>query len=160
MAEVAIEQTAVTRKKAQRGGRLRPPAPFKHENPNIDKGKVFVTLGQTDLIRGVVQCVKSGEGDNNLHSHTGMDSFWMVLKGEVTFYGPEKDQVMGVYGPHEGLIMPRNNAYWFASTGEQDLELLQVTGLANDVKNERVNLEPERAGVGPGKTIHVDGRVK
>jgi len=160
MAEVATDDSKSTRKKAQRGDRIRPPAPFKHQNPGIDEGKVFVTLGQTDLIRGVVQCVKAGEGDNNLHSHTGMDSFWMVLKGEVTFYGPENDEVMGVYGPHEGLIMPRNNAYWFASTGEEDLELLQVTGLAHDVKNERINLEPEHEKVGPGKTTHVDGRVR
>ena len=31
----------------------------------------------------------AGEGgENNLHSHKGMDGFWMVLSGKVKFYGP------------------------------------------------------------------------
>ena len=157
MAEVAIEQTTVTRKKAQRGGRLRPPAPFKHENPNIDKGKVFVTLGQTDLIRGVVQCVKSGEGDNNLHSHTGMDGFWMVLRGAVRFYGPG-DEVLGEFGVHEGIVMPRNTEYWFESCGDEDLELLQVVAFDRDVKNERVDVNERKFDFGSAQRF--DGRVR
>ena len=44
MAEQALA-TESTRKRASRKDRLRPPVPFKHENPNIDEGKVFVALG-------------------------------------------------------------------------------------------------------------------
>ena len=160
MAETAVAEKPA-RKRASKGNRLRPPAPFRHQKPDtLETGKTFITLGQTDLIRGVVQIVKKGDGDNNLHSHTGMDSLWMVLKGEVTFYGPGKDDFMGVYGPDEGIVMPRNNTYWFASTGDVDLELLQVSGFANDVKNERVDVEEQKEGVGPGKVNHIDGRIK
>ena len=55
-----------------------------------------MSLCQTDIIRGAVQVVQEG-GDNNLHSHTGMDGFWMVLKGAVRFYGPG-DEVLGEFG--------------------------------------------------------------
>ena len=123
---------------------------------NQQAGKAMVRLCQSDLIRGMVQVVKHGEGDNNLHLHTGMDSVWFVLKGRVKFYG-EDDKVMGEFGPGEGILMPRNNAYWFAAEGDEDLELLQVSAYDRDVKNERVDLEEQRFAVGTAE--HFDGRT-
>ena len=49
-------------------------------------GKAIVQLAGSDIIRGRVQVVREG-GENNLHSHRGMDGFWMVLAGRVRFYG-------------------------------------------------------------------------
>ena len=142
----------------QRGSqRVRPPQTFKFEAPaNRKSGKTIVSLCQTDIIRGAVQVVKSGEGDNNLHSHTGMDGFWMVLKGRVRWYGPG-DEVLGEFGPHEGIVMPRNAQYWFQSIGEDDLELLQVAAFDRDVKNERVDFAPQRFDVGSAE--YVNGRT-
>ena len=104
----------------------------------------------------IEEIVKNGEGDNNLHLHTGMDSIWFVLKGRVKFYG-EDDVALGEYGPQEGLIMPRNNVYWFAAVGNEDLELLQCVGYDRDVKNERVDMAARKWEV--NTTEHIDGRV-
>ena len=163
MADVAVSTDTDTekRRKAREAkaakARVRPPQAFKYNNPGRDGGKTIVSLGQTDVVRGLVQIVKKGEGDNNLHLHTGMDSIWFVLKGRVKFYG-EDDVELGEYGPQEGLIMPRNNVYWFASTGDEDLELLQCVGYDRDVKNERVDVAERKWEV--NTTEHIDGRVE
>ncbi len=158
MADTAISADTEKRRKARQGKkmRLRPPQPFRYENPGTGAGKTIINLAQSDVVRGLVQVVKAGEGDNNLHLHTGMDSVWFVLKGRVKFYGPE-DAVIGEYGPHEGLLMPRNNPYWFAAVGDEDLELLQIIGMDLDVKNERVDLAERKWQV--GSTEHIDGRL-
>lgn len=164
MAEIGAETAVLTdpekrrrqrRSKAKKQG-VRPPQPFRYENPGRDAGKTIVNLGQSDVVRGLVQVVKPGKGDNNLHLHTGMDSVWFVLKGRVRFYGPE-DAVIGEYGPQEGLLMPRNNPYWFAAVGDEDLELLQVIGIDRDVRNERVDLAERKWEV--GSTEQIDGRA-
>jgi len=160
MADVAVSDDIEKRRKqraakAEKSG-PRPPQAFKYDNPRRDGGKTIVNLGQTDVVRGLVQIVKKGEGDNNLHLHTGMDSLWFVLKGRVKFYG-ENDEELGEYGPQEGLIMPRNNVYWFAAVGDEDLELLQCVGYDRDVKNERVDMAERKWEV--NTTEHIDGRV-
>ena len=162
MAEQAVVNDDTERGRSARANkkaRVRPPQMFRHFKPDSKSGKTIVSLGQSDLIRGAVQIVKKGEGDNNLHIHTGMDGFWMVLKGRVKFYGPE-DEVLGEFGPHEGIVMPRGNAYWFASTGDEDLEILQVAAFDRDVKNERIDLDPQKENVGPGKAEFFDARVR
>ena len=75
---------------------------FSYAKPDgVSSGKGFVALGRKDIVRGVVQVVKKHGGENNLHYHTGIASFWMVLKGRVRFYGPD-DVVIGEFGPHGG----------------------------------------------------------
>lgn len=124
----------------------RAPQKFSYDKPDHQNaGKAIVSLCQTDIIRGAVQVLKEG-GDNNLHSHTGMDGFWMVLKGAVRFYGPG-DEVLGEFGPHEGIVMPRASQYWFESCGDVDLELLQVVAFDRDVKNERVDVNDRKFDV-------------
>jgi mannose-6-phosphate isomerase-like protein (cupin superfamily) len=123
--------------------------------PAQETDKAIVDLGQTDIIRGAVQVVRKG-GDNNLHSHTGMDGFWMVLKGRVRFYGPG-NAVLGEFGPHEGIIMPRNAQYWFESVGDDVLEILQVVAFDRGVKNRRVDVEPQKFEVGGQQRF--DGRI-
>ena len=77
-------------------------ATFSYAKPDgVSSGKGFVNLGRKDIVRGVVQVVKKNGGENNLHYHTGIASFWMVLKGRVRFYGPD-DVVIGEFGPHGG----------------------------------------------------------
>jgi len=160
MADAAVSSDTEKRRQQREAraakGRIRPPIGFKFDNPKRDGGKTIVNLGQTDVVRGLVQIVKKGEGDNNLHLHTGMDSIWFVLRGRVKFYG-ENDEELGEFGPKEGLIMPRNNVYWFASTGDEDLELLQCVGYDRDVKNERVDMAPRKWEVNTTKQI--DARV-
>ena len=154
MAEADIQEA---KSRTAKKPRVRPPQTFRHFKPETQGGgKAMVRLCQSDLIRGVVQVVKKGEGDNNLHLHTGMDTVWFVIRGQVKFYG-ENDVVMGEFGPGEGILMPRNNAYWFAAEGEDDLELLQVAAFDREVKNERVDLEDQRFEVGTAE--YFDGRT-
>lgn len=123
--------------------RVRAPQTFRYEKPKEQSSdKAIVALCQTDIIRGAVQVVHEG-GDNNLHSHTGMDGFWMVLKGRVRWWGPG-EEVLGEFGIHEGIVMPRNSQYWFESVGEEPLELLQVVAFDRSVKNQRVDVDQRK----------------
>lgn len=129
-----------------------PPAAF-------TTGKAIVNLGNSGQLRGAVQVVKKGAGDNNLHVHTGMDGFYMVLKGEVTFYGPD-DEVIGVYGENQGLTMPHGNAYWFANTGDKDLEILQVVAWAPGIDDKRIDVNPPKGDVAPEMSEKFDARIR
>ena len=62
-----------------------------------ESAKSRVSLARTDLVNAVVQIVKKDGGENNLHYHTAIDTFWMVLKGRVRFYGPG-DELIGKAG--------------------------------------------------------------
>jgi len=152
------DSTTKSRRKPARARSVpRPPQKFNYQKPReLDKGKSIVSLCQTDIIRGAVQVLKEG-GDNNLHSHTGMDGFWMVLTGKVRFYGPG-DEVLGEFGQHEGIVMPRNAQYWFESCGDEDLELLQVVAFDRDIKNQRVDVSPQKFDI--EATVKFDGRSK
>ncbi len=117
---------------------------FRYEKPaTVDGDKMIIELAGSDIIRGRVQVVRKG-GENNLHSHDGMDGFWMVLSGRVRFYGPG-DEVIGEFGQHEGILIPRGSSYWFESADEgQDLELLQMAGFEKGTKVRRVDVDPQR----------------
>jgi len=108
---------------------------FSYAKPDgVSSGKGMVALGRKDIVRGVVQVVKKNGGENNLHYHTGIASFWMVLKGRVRFYGPG-DVVIGEYGPMEGTITPRFSRYWFQNVGDEDLEILQVSAFSEGARS-------------------------
>ena len=121
---------------------------FKYEKPSdMPGGKVIVQLAGSDIIRGRVQVVREG-GENNLHSHRGMDGFWMVLSGRVRFYGPG-DVVIGEFGKHEGILIPRGEQYWFESASDdEELEILQMAAFEKGTKVERVDAEAQKLKVG------------
>jgi mannose-6-phosphate isomerase-like protein (cupin superfamily) len=120
----------------------------------VGTAKGFVRLGTSPLIKGMVQVIKKNGGENNLHYHKAVDTFWMVLKGRVRFYGPE-DVVIGEFGPFEGTITPRFSRYWFENVGDEDLELLQVA--ANAVPNQsnggRTDVTAQKFVVGTAEMI-------
>jgi len=119
---------------------------FKYEKPaNLKGGKGIIQLAESDIIRGRVQVVREG-GENNLHSHKGMDGFWFVLGGRVKFYGPG-DELIGEFGKHEGILLPRGTQYWFESSGDEELELLQMAGFEKGVKVERVDMQAQKLDV-------------
>ena len=120
---------------------------FKYEKPDdMTGGKAIVQLAGSDVIRGRVQVVREG-GENNLHSHRGMDGFWMVLSGRVRFYGPE-DVLIGDFGKYEGILIPRGEQYWFESASDEELEILQMAGFEMGIKVERVDAEAQKLKVG------------
>jgi mannose-6-phosphate isomerase-like protein (cupin superfamily) len=113
---------------------------FKYEKPEFEGVKKSLMLCNSDLMRVHVQVVKSG-GENNLHTHTGEDAFWLVLGGAVRFYG-EGDRVIGELKKHEGILIPRGLKYWFESASDEPLEILRVAARDQNVENKRVNEAP------------------
>jgi hypothetical protein len=118
--------------------------PFSYKRPdaNIEGRKGVFFLAESDILHASIQIIPEG-GDNRMHYHPGGDGFWMSLKGRVKFYGP--DGLIGEYGPHEGIFMPRNARYWFETANPEDeLHLLHVQAdILPKVKNGHVGLEPK-----------------
>lgn len=121
-------------------------ASFGYRRPEvIDAARGSVVLAKTDLMRARVVILPKGKGENNLHYHTGSDSFWLVLKGKVAFYG-SGDKLIGEFGPMEGTTTPRYFRYWFANCGEDDLEMLHVFAHAKSgqTKTGRTDAAPRK----------------
>ena len=133
---------------------------FRYEPIKSERPKKIVRLCRTDRLIAQVQILTSG-GENNLHSHTSLDGFWMVLKGRVRFYTTD-DAVLGEFGPMEGVLVPRGYPYWFESAGEETLELLQIEGStrplggSREETSDRVNYTPLRPGVNPAEVEIVE----
>jgi len=83
---------------------------FRYQRPDFEGVKKSTLVCSSDLMRVMVQEVREG-GENNLHSHTGEDAFWFVIKGAVRFYG-EGDEVLGEFQQSEGILIPRGFNYW------------------------------------------------
>jgi mannose-6-phosphate isomerase-like protein (cupin superfamily) len=113
---------------------------FKYQKPEFDGVKKSLMLCNSDLMRVHVQVVKSG-GENNLHTHTGEDAFWLVLGGAVRFYG-EGERVIGELKKHEGILIPRGFKYWFESASDEPLEIIRVAARDQNVENKRINEAP------------------
>lgn len=119
---------------------------YSYSKPVSHGGKAMVRLARSEVIKSWVQVVKKHGGENNLHYHRNMDTFWMVLKGRVRFYGPD-DKVIGEFGPHEGTITPQYSRYWFENVGDEDLELLQVAAYRSGADGARIDLSPQKLDI-------------
>jgi mannose-6-phosphate isomerase-like protein (cupin superfamily) len=126
--------------------------PFSFKRPDdIPEGRrAHVRLAKGSIVRGTVQVLPSG-GDTNFHCHPDADGFWLVLKGEVEFYNV-RDELLGRFGPGEGVLVPRYARYRFNQVGDEELHLLQVVGSANDGSKRRVGVGPQTRA--PYKTLH------
>jgi hypothetical protein len=87
-----------------------------------------------------------------------MDGFLFVLSGKVKFYGPG-DVVIGEFAKHEGILIPAGAQYWFESSGDEDLEILQMAGFDKAVKTERVDAAPQKFEVGSIKVDNITQRI-
>jgi mannose-6-phosphate isomerase-like protein (cupin superfamily) len=122
--------------------------PMRYERPVLPEGrpKAVKMLARTDRAFLAVQLVREG-GENNLHSHAHVDGFWFVLKGRARFYTTD-DELLGDFGPLEGVVVPREFPYWFESSGDEELEILQFE--ASDIaigepNSDRVDHAPQKA---------------
>jgi len=105
------------------------PAPFtvaKVRPPLVSRGKISNSLARTPVLGIGVQVVAPDGGETNLHSHPGIDSSWLVLDGEATFYG-EGDRVVATLGRNELVMIPAGTPYWFKATSDKPLVILHVT---------------------------------
>jgi mannose-6-phosphate isomerase-like protein (cupin superfamily) len=109
--------------------------------PELEEGrqrKVEV-LAQSDIASAIVHIIKSG-GENALHAHRGQDATWLVLEGQITFYG-EDGEPIAVLNARDGLFVPRGAAYYFMSTGTDTAIILRMSAKATDVPNERLDYD-------------------
>ena len=118
---------------------------FRYESKELTRRKDFQLLCRTDLLIGAVQTVGEG-GETNLHMHRSLDGFWFVLRGQASFYTTD-DELVATLGHFEGILVPRGYPYWFESTGDENLEILQVEasakrGTAEGLVDDRVDLAP------------------
>lgn len=126
----------------------KPAETFSFAKPELgEKSKRVRLLARTDIAICATQVVREG-GENNLHSHTHLDGFWLVLEGRARFYTTD-DELVADLGPHEGVLIPRGFQYWFESSGDVDLQLLQFEAsarrLGDDIAADRVDHQPRRA---------------
>lgn len=120
---------------------------FSITKPDLgDKAKRVRLLARTDIAVCATQVVREG-GETNLHSHTYLDGFWIVLEGRARFY-TTNDELVADLGPLEGVLIPRGFKYWFESSGDVDLQILQLEAsarrLGDDLDADRVDHAPRR----------------
>lgn len=108
---------------------------FKYDKPDLAGRKKSVrVLARTDIALVAAQVVSDG-GENNLHSHTYLDGFWLVLAGRARFYTTD-DVLIADLGPMEGVVVPRGCPYWFERSGDTDLEILQFEASSKQIGND------------------------
>ena len=121
-----------------------PPQTFSYRKPDAhpDSKRDIVGLCGLRNMRGAVHVVRRG-GEEHLHSHQTVDGLWMVLNGKVRFWA-DGDEMLGEFGPMEGILVPRRNRYRFEIVGDQDAELLQVLSIDSSRGFERQDYEEQR----------------
>ncbi len=121
------------------------PTPFSYERPELKHSKAVRLLDRTEILVGTVHVVAEG-GETNLHTHPTVDGFWFVLSGRARFYTTD-DAVIGDLGPHEGILIPKAFPYWFESSSDEVLEILQVAATHDPARlMEREDLTPRTEG--------------
>ena len=79
-----------------------------------------------------VSCLEPERGEVNLHSHDD-EAIWVVLHGEVAFYGWEDDRLIGVLRSDDGIVIPKDAHYRYQNTGDGYLVMLRYGGRAEAV---------------------------
>jgi mannose-6-phosphate isomerase-like protein (cupin superfamily) len=100
---------------------------IRYTKPAVDGKRGIVRLARSDTMVAMIQVLKPGAGEIELHSHTALDGLWFVLKGKARFYGAGTEYIE--VGPHEAVFVPHDAPYWFENSGDDDLELLQVEAI-------------------------------
>ena len=134
------------------------PVSFSYSKLTGEQKKQVALLGRTDHLLAMIQVVKEG-GENNLHMHPHTDGIWMVLRGRARFYG-ENNVLLGEYGEHEGVVLPRGTKYWFEKIGDVDLEILAMQAFDKPfteikaIQDDRVNFAAMRTA--PADVPNID----
>lgn len=117
---------------------------FEYVRPaELERAKSVAMLCRSDIVTAMVQIVREG-GENNLHSHSASDGFWMVLAGEARFY--DEDGILAELSTNQGVLIPRRFKYWFESCGGVPLEILHVSSkVPGSMGDDRTDHEQQKA---------------
>jgi len=128
---------------------------FKLKTPHITGGRSHIPLVKTDHMNVGLNYYTPGR-KNRLHTHPGEDHIFLVVDGQATFYNKEHQAT--VLNKGEGIMLPENHYYYFASTGDQPLALFRVSAKkGNNPKVVRVDTEGNRRTDEENEFIVVDG---
>jgi mannose-6-phosphate isomerase-like protein (cupin superfamily) len=122
----------------------KPMEKVKYESPEFDQlPKMTTSLwNKQDMLRIDVQKIKEG-GETNMHSHSGVDSAWLVLAGVARFHSFEESDSHDL-ALNEGIFIPKATPHWFESIGDDPLEMLHIAARDTRVeKDARVNYDAD-----------------
>ncbi len=118
----AIGSGELRRRQSQLATNLKPTV-FNVAGQLLAQGRTDTPLAATDDLSIRLKIYAEG-GENELHAHPGEDHSFIVLRGQVRFYGPEEEET--VLGPNQGIMLPRGNMYWFTAVEGEPLVMLRI----------------------------------
>src|ERR1041384_8108243 len=130
---------------------------FKLKKPHITGGGRPISLAKTDHMTVGLNYYIPGR-KNKLHTHAGEDHIFVVMDGQAIFYNKEHQPT--VLNKGEGIMLPENHYYYFASTGDVPLALFRVNAKkGNKPKVVRVDAEGNKRLDEEIDFIVIDGEV-
>ena len=118
----AIGSDELRRRQSELAGNSKP-AVFNVAGQLLAQGRTDTPLAATEDLSIRLKIYAEG-GENELHAHPGEDHSFIVLQGQVRFYGPEDEETL--LGPNQGIMMPKGNMYWFTAVEGEPLVMLRI----------------------------------
>jgi mannose-6-phosphate isomerase-like protein (cupin superfamily) len=127
---------------------------FKLKTPLITGGRSHTPLAKTGHMTIGLNYYAPGR-KNKLHTHPGEDHVFLVVDGQATFYNKEHEPT--VLNKGEGILLPENHYYYFASTGDRPLALFRVSAKKSSPRVVRVDAEGNKRTEEENEYVVVDG---
>jgi mannose-6-phosphate isomerase-like protein (cupin superfamily) len=99
------------------------PSAFAVRAQLLSQGRTETVLAASNLLTVRLKVYASG-GENMLHAHAEEDHVFVILQGEAEFFDAQGP--FGIFGAHQGVLLPRGNVYRFNSTGGEPLVMLRL----------------------------------
>ena len=127
---------------------------FSMKTPLLSEGRSNQEIAATELLKLRMKVYAEG-GENGLHRHIDEDHAFVILQGQATFHDEEEN--LSVVNKYEGIMIPRGAAYYFTSTGDENLVLLRVG--AGRKPGSGFRLGPNGVPLTPEENGHIEGVV-
>lgn len=122
MCEPVRDYSDLIAQQVERASSTRPSA-FAVRAQMLSQGRTETVLAASNLLTVRLKVYASG-GENVLHAHAEEDHVFLILQGEAEFF--DADGLLGVFGAHQGVLLPRGSVYRFNSTGSEPLVMVRV----------------------------------
>ncbi|MDX3905962.1 MAG: cupin domain-containing protein [Pigmentiphaga sp.] len=118
-------------------------------------GRTDTALAATPNLTVILKCY-AASGENTLHAHTTEDHVFIVLQGEVNFYGPN-DEVR-TFGPMHGVMLPAGSFYRFRASEGEPLVMLRIGCAAQEGGNmfARIGIDGKQMDGNSAENKHVE----
>ncbi len=108
------------------------------------RGRTDMPLAATPRMSLVLKTYAEG-GENGLHCHPHEDHSFVVLQGEVSFFG--EDGKIGRLRRHQGILLPRGAYYRFQAEPGEPVVMIRFGAVVGEDadQHDRINTKGERA---------------